>query len=159
MLDLNGGIPVVRSVVNVYFPTNENLNIITKIHDSKSCFYELESLKNSFYTIREHEINEDLKYSTTEYLIPISMAYIVKVGTMDQYKEITYYVYDNKSYIQLRKAMEDAFYDKYGYFYNKNSKSDHSEKLYNDIENQITKKTITLEELRKTEYKQRLEDF
>ncbi len=135
-----------ESVVNVNFISNNKLNMITGVLYSQFSIYELQDLYNDydrFYNIKKHTITEDLKYKKTEYLIPVEMAYLEKVGTMKDYEKITYFEYNSEAYFRRGDALDKAFRDKYGYdrvFADKNE--------YKEIENEVVEKTIKFEKIR-----------
>jgi len=88
------------TVVNVHF-ADRGRNFIsiakTEIIDDYR-FYALEAVRKSpdFYLITEHHVTEDLKYYSTDILIPISMAYLVRKGTVKEFSEgIPYYFSDD----------------------------------------------------------------
>lgn len=132
-------------VVNVHFPANANLDMYSTKTSSKIIIYELESFGTAFYNIRMHEISALLKYRTVEYLIPVGMAYLQRAGTMEQYSNITYYQYAGLKYLKREDVLMQAFYETYGH-YSDGTLADTQKS--DEIDAQITEKTITLEELK-----------
>ena len=58
-------------------------------------YYELQCISQGMYGIRRHAISDALEYRSTDYLIPTSLAYLQRAGTLEDYeKDITYYYAD-----------------------------------------------------------------
>lgn len=69
-------------------------------------FYELKSVENGFYDLVEWGITRDLHLVRTPILIPVSLAYIVKRGTLLEYTApLTYYY--NRAYM----SNKDTYYN------------------------------------------------
>ena len=58
-------------------------------------YYELQCISQGMYGIRRHAISDALEYRSTDYLIPTSLAYLQRVGTLADFEpDIEYYYAD-----------------------------------------------------------------
>ena len=96
-------------VVNVIFPANPADNLTSILTSTARIYYELQcSTPHGFFDIRRHEITEDVTYCYKDYLIPTSLAYLVRVGTLADFEKDVeyYYVYWNKISIDHMQRSE-----------------------------------------------------
>ena len=81
-------------VVNVIFPANPADNLTSILTSTARIYYELQcSTPHGFFDIRRHEITEDVTYCYKDYLIPTSLAYLVRVGTLADFEKDVKYCY------------------------------------------------------------------
>ena len=82
-------------VVNVYFPNSARDKISTLKHsqDGSRKYNELCAIKNGFYQIRAHKITPELEYTTLDILLPVSMAYLVRMGKLADFEKGVEYWY------------------------------------------------------------------
>ena len=81
-------------VVNVIFPANPADNLTSILTSTERTYYELQcSTPHGFFDIRKHEITEDVMYRCKDYLIPTSLAYLVRVGTLAEFEQDVAYHY------------------------------------------------------------------
>lgn len=89
-------------VVNVVFPNTTDIheNFYSRMENNSGntvfrVFYELTNLENGFYDIVEWKITKDLKLVKTPILIPVSLAYVVGQGTLEDFTTPIEYYYDS----------------------------------------------------------------
>ena len=79
-------------VVNVIFPADPSLNLTSILTSSARTYYELECTPaGGFFSIRKHEITADVEYHYRDYLIPTSLAYLARIGTMADFEKVVEY--------------------------------------------------------------------
>ena len=79
-------------VVSVMFPANPSLNLHSIHGSSARRYYELQCAPaGGFFDIRMHEITADVEYHYRDYLIPTSLAYLARVGTMADFEKVVEY--------------------------------------------------------------------
>ena len=80
------------TVVNIFFSDGDKKISVMEL----DIYYELHGIRDGFYFIRQHLISSDLAYRYTDYLIPASMAYLERAGTITEFekKNIDFYYAD-----------------------------------------------------------------
>ena len=96
-------------VVDVIFPANPSHNLASVISSTVRTYYESQGLSNSFYYIRKHEITEDVTYLCKDYLIPTSLAYLVRIGTLADFEQdVAYHYVDVEKFNLTIKHVEES---------------------------------------------------
>lgn len=89
------------TVVDIHFSNEDESRYSTSktmINRDNYRLYELAAVRKSpdFYVIIEHIVTQDMKYSSIDMLIPVSMAYLVRRGTLKEFSEhIPYFFSDD----------------------------------------------------------------
>ena len=100
-------------VVNVIFPSNPQLNKTSKLSTDAREYYELQTHTDSFYHIQRHKIEADVTYRCIDYLIPTSLAYLVRVGTLADFEKDMEYYYADLEGEHIRNVNENTVLQKY----------------------------------------------
>lgn len=89
------------TVVDIHFSNEDESRYSTSktmINRDNYRLYELAAVRKSpdFYVIIEHIVTQDMEYSSIDMLIPVSMAYLVRRGTLKEFSEhIPYFFSDD----------------------------------------------------------------
>ena len=100
-------------VVDVIFPANPSHNLASVISSTVRTYYESQGLSNSFYYIRKHEITEDVTYLCKDYLIPTSLAYLTRVGTLAEFEKDVEYHYVAAGTLIIKHVKQSEVLRKY----------------------------------------------
>ncbi len=76
-------------VVSVFYPLSHSDDMISQLkkRDGSREYYVLTHKDDGFYYVTMYSLSRDLVHGTKEYLIPISMAYLERVGTVTEFVE------------------------------------------------------------------------
>ena len=101
-------------VVNVIFPMNPADNLTSILTSTVRTYYELQcSTPHGFFDIRKHEITEDVAYRYKDYLIPTSLAYLVRVGTLADFEKDVKYCYADAGKLIIKHMKQSEVLRKY----------------------------------------------
>ena len=94
------------TVVNIFLPNNANK--ISEMKKTERTYYELHGIRDGFYFIRMHRITSTLEYHHTDYLIPTTLGYLERAGTMKEFEKniVFYYAYAGKTEFRSMSASE-----------------------------------------------------
>ena len=103
-------------VVSVLFSANPSLNLHSVHSLSTRRYYELQCAPaGGFFDIRMHEITADVEYHHRDYLIPTSLAYLARVGTMADFEQDVEYYYADWDGVGIRHMDKNEVLRRYIY--------------------------------------------
>ena len=102
-------------VVDVIFPANPAGNLTSVLTPTERTYYELQCFTphGLFIDVRKHEITEDVRYHCKDYLIPTSLAYLARVGTLAEFEKDVEYHYVAAGTLIIKHVKQSEVLRKY----------------------------------------------